>query len=106
MPRKEGRKTKYEMISTKGRPLKGKDIRLLTFISPENVLEALDLVTAPLTTANRSKLTRFINRLENRNDPEAGKSLLTSFTKDTQLDRSLGFVSPSIYRVESTRRVS
>ena len=105
MPRKEGRKVKYEMISTKGRPLKGRDIRLLTFISPENVLEALDLVTAPLTTANRSKLTRFINRMENRNGSEVGKSLLTSFTKDTQHNRSLGFISPAIYRID-TRRIN
>jgi hypothetical protein len=103
--KKEGRKDRYEMISAKGRPLKGKYIRLITFISPEKVPEALSLVTDFDTPKNRSKLTRFINKLENRNEPGRGKSLLTSFTKDTQFDKSLGFVSPTLEGIESTRRI-
>ena len=90
------------LISRRGRPfLKGKKVRPITAIDPEKVSEALGLATAPLTRQNKKDLTRYVNT--NPKKPESGDSLLILFTLNTQTEKRLGMVSPTIKSIDYRR---
>jgi hypothetical protein len=102
--RKIGKNTLYDLASKEGRPfLKGKDVRMITAISPEKVQKAVELVNAPLTPDNKRELTNFAMNIENRNKPECGLHLLYNFTLNTQTEGSLGYVSPAIQDINYRR---
>ena len=101
--RKVGKNTLYDLVSREGRPfLEGKNVRMITAISPEKIAKALELITAPATPANKRKLTEFIMKL-NRNKPASGLHLVYGFTLNTQTEGSLGYVSPAVRSIDYRR---
>jgi len=92
--------SELRLISDKNRYfLRGKRARMITSILPSQTEEAVRLVTAPLS--HKGVLTKFIN--QNKNKPKTGRCLLVSFTKKTQRDKGLGYVSPVIQSIDYRR---